>query len=82
MSKVSNIIENEMEPFVALNVAYFDVVDTDDMLVVRVGGQPRDNSLRASDATGSHARGAHVGGVAAYDHGASGVTRRTARSGH
>lgn len=46
------------------------------MLVVRVGGQPGDNRLRAGDAAGTDTRGAHVGGVTADNHGARRVAGR------
>lgn len=52
------------------------------MLVVRVGRQPGDDGLGASDAAGSHAGRAHVGGVSPDNHGAGSVAGRAASHGH
>lgn len=62
--------------------AYFDVVYTDDMLVVRVGRQPRDYCLRAGHSAGSDTSWAHISCVSTDHHSASCVPRRTARRCH
>lgn len=62
--------------------AYFNIVDTNDVLVIRVSGQPGDDGLGAGDAAGSNASRAHVGGVPADHHSAGGVAGSATRHCH